>query len=68
MQPQPRGDKGLPVQDSLVVRGTSDQGLEGWGEAFGFSCGHIGKIGNGRAANLRIDMPWQKKLWLLLMK
>jgi L-alanine-DL-glutamate epimerase-like enolase superfamily enzyme len=30
------GDKGLPVSDSLLVKVTIDQGLEGWGEAFGF--------------------------------
>jgi L-alanine-DL-glutamate epimerase-like enolase superfamily enzyme len=30
------GDKGLPVGDSLLVRVTTDQGLEGWGETFGF--------------------------------
>ena len=30
------GDKGLPVADSLLVRVTTDQGLEGWGETFGF--------------------------------
>ena len=30
------GEKGLPVADSLLVRVTTDQGLEGWGETFGF--------------------------------
>jgi|SRR5271157_396229 len=30
------GDEGLPVADSLLVRVTTDQGLEGWGETFGF--------------------------------
>lgn len=30
------GDKGQPVSDSLLVRITTDNGLEGWGEAFGF--------------------------------
>jgi L-alanine-DL-glutamate epimerase-like enolase superfamily enzyme len=30
------GDKGLPAADSLLVKVTTDQGLEGWGEAFGF--------------------------------
>jgi L-alanine-DL-glutamate epimerase-like enolase superfamily enzyme len=30
------GDKDLPVADSLLVKVTTDQGLEGWGEAFGF--------------------------------
>lgn len=29
------GGKGLPVADSLL-RVSTDQGLEGWGEAFGF--------------------------------
>ena len=30
------GDKGLMVADSLLVKVTTDQGLEGWGETFGF--------------------------------
>jgi L-alanine-DL-glutamate epimerase-like enolase superfamily enzyme len=30
------GDKDLPAADSLLVKVTTDQGLEGWGEAFGF--------------------------------
>jgi L-alanine-DL-glutamate epimerase-like enolase superfamily enzyme len=30
------GDKGLPVGDSLLVKVTADQGLEGRGEALGF--------------------------------
>jgi len=30
------GDSGLPAADSLLVKVTTDQGLEGWGEAFGF--------------------------------
>ena len=30
------GDKGLPVADSLLVKVTTDDGLEGWGETFGF--------------------------------
>jgi len=30
------GDKNLPVADSLLVKVTTDQGLEGWGETFGF--------------------------------
>jgi L-alanine-DL-glutamate epimerase-like enolase superfamily enzyme len=30
------GDKGLPVADSLLVKVTTDQGLEGWGETVGF--------------------------------
>src|SRR6266481_170033 len=30
------GDKGLPAADSLIIRVTTDDGLEGWGEAFGF--------------------------------
>ena len=30
------GDEGLPAADSLLVRVTTDQGLEGWGETFGF--------------------------------
>lgn len=34
--PSAWGDKNLPVADSLLVRVTTDQGLEGWGETFGF--------------------------------
>lgn len=30
------GGEGLQVADSLLVRVTTDQGLEGWGETFGF--------------------------------
>ncbi|MBV8537779.1 MAG: mandelate racemase/muconate lactonizing enzyme family protein [Alphaproteobacteria bacterium] len=30
------GDKDLPTADSLLVKVTTDQGLAGWGEAFGF--------------------------------
>jgi L-alanine-DL-glutamate epimerase-like enolase superfamily enzyme len=30
------GDKNLPAADSLLVKVTTDQGLGGWGEAFGF--------------------------------
>jgi L-alanine-DL-glutamate epimerase-like enolase superfamily enzyme len=30
------GDRNLPAADSLLVKVTTDQGLEGWGEAFGF--------------------------------
>ena len=30
------GDKNLPAADSLLVRVTTDDGIEGWGEAFGF--------------------------------
>jgi L-alanine-DL-glutamate epimerase-like enolase superfamily enzyme len=30
------GDSNLPAADSLLVRVTTDQGLIGWGEAFGF--------------------------------
>jgi len=31
------GPKGLAAVDSLLVKVTTDQGLEGWGEAFGFT-------------------------------
>src|SRR6516162_6009802 len=34
--PSAWGDKDLPVADSLLVKVTTDQGLEGWGETFGF--------------------------------
>ena len=30
------GDSDLPAADCLLVKVTTDQGLEGWGEAFGF--------------------------------
>jgi L-alanine-DL-glutamate epimerase-like enolase superfamily enzyme len=30
------GDRNLPTADSLLVKVTTDKGLEGWGEAFGF--------------------------------
>ena len=30
------GDSNLPVADSLLVKVTTDEGLVGWGEAFGF--------------------------------
>jgi L-alanine-DL-glutamate epimerase-like enolase superfamily enzyme len=30
------GDRNSPATDSLLVKVTTDQGLEGWGEAFGF--------------------------------
>jgi L-alanine-DL-glutamate epimerase-like enolase superfamily enzyme len=30
------GDKNLQVADSLLVKVTTDQGLDGWGETFGF--------------------------------
>jgi L-alanine-DL-glutamate epimerase-like enolase superfamily enzyme len=30
------GEKGLPVAESLLVTVSTDQGLEGWGEAFCF--------------------------------
>ena len=38
------GDKGLPVADSLLVKVTTDQGLEGWGEAFGFRAVRSAKL------------------------
>ncbi len=28
------GDQGLPAADSLLVKVTTDQGLEGWGKAW----------------------------------
>ena len=31
------GPKGLDAVDSLLVKVTTDQGLEGWGESFGFT-------------------------------
>jgi L-alanine-DL-glutamate epimerase-like enolase superfamily enzyme len=38
------GDKGLPVADSLLVKVTTDQGLDGWGEAFGFRAVRSAKL------------------------
>ena len=38
------GDKGLPAADSLLVRVTTDDGLEGWGEAFGFRAVSMAKL------------------------
>jgi L-alanine-DL-glutamate epimerase-like enolase superfamily enzyme len=38
------GDKGLPIADSLLVRVTTDQGLEGWGETFGFRAVPLAKL------------------------
>ena len=35
----PEADKDLAAADSLLVKITTDQGLEGWGEAFGFRSG-----------------------------
>jgi L-alanine-DL-glutamate epimerase-like enolase superfamily enzyme len=39
------GDKGLPAADSLLVKVTTDQGLEGWGETFGFRAVSSAKLG-----------------------
>ena len=30
------GDKNLPAADTLLVKVTTDEGIEGWGESFGF--------------------------------
>jgi len=38
------GDQGLPAADSLLVKVTTDQGLEGWGEAFGFRAVRSAKL------------------------
>jgi L-alanine-DL-glutamate epimerase-like enolase superfamily enzyme len=38
------GDKNLPAADSLLVKITTDDGLEGWGEAFGFRAVHSAKL------------------------
>lgn len=38
------GDQGLAVADSLLVRVTTDQGLEGWGETFGFRAVDAAKL------------------------
>lgn len=67
------GDKNLPAADSLLVKVTTDQGLEGWGEAFGFRTVMSAKLAideliaplcigqdAGRIAPLMLDV--QKKL------
>ena len=38
------GDKDLPVADSLLVRVTTDEGLQGWGETFGFRAVPLAKL------------------------
>jgi L-alanine-DL-glutamate epimerase-like enolase superfamily enzyme len=38
------GDKGLSAADSLLVRVTTDAGLEGWGETFGFRAVPMAKL------------------------
>src|SRR5215472_17268939 len=38
------GSKDLPAADSLLVKVTTDDGLEGWGEAFGFGAVPSGKL------------------------
>lgn len=38
------GDKDLPAADSLLVRVTTADGLEGWGEAFGFRAVNSAKL------------------------
>src|SRR5262249_11201466 len=38
------GDRDLPAADSLLVKVTTDQGLEGWGEAFGFRAVRSAKL------------------------
>jgi L-alanine-DL-glutamate epimerase-like enolase superfamily enzyme len=38
------GGRDLPAADSLLVKVTTDQGLEGWGEAFGFQAVRSAKL------------------------
>ena len=38
------GGEGLPAADSLLVKVTTDQGLEGWGETFGFRAVPLAKL------------------------
>lgn len=38
------GDKNLPAVDSLLIRVMTDQGLDGWGEAFGFRAVNSAKL------------------------
>src|ERR1700742_1316507 len=42
------GDEGLPAADSLLVKVTTDQGLTGWGEAFGFRAVAFRKLASGQ--------------------
>jgi L-alanine-DL-glutamate epimerase-like enolase superfamily enzyme len=39
-----RGDTDLPAADALPIKVTTDQGLEGWGEAFGSRAVMSGKL------------------------
>ena len=41
------GDKDLPAADSLLVKVTTDNGIEGWGEAFGFRAVRSAKLAVG---------------------
>jgi len=51
------GDKGLPAADSLLVRVTTDEGLEGWDEAFGFQGSVVGKIGDRGTHRAALHWP-----------
>jgi len=50
------GDKDLPAADSLLVKVTTDQGLDGWGEAFGFRAVLSAK-GDRRANRAALHRP-----------
>jgi hypothetical protein len=52
------GNEGLPVADSLLVRVTTDQGLEGWGETFGFRA-----VPLVRAQRLQGFKEWWRLFW-----
>jgi hypothetical protein len=67
------GDKGTPVADSLLVKVTTDQGMEGWGEAFGLRAVRSAKlaveeliaplcIGKGATQITPLMLEVQKKL------
>lgn len=58
-----RGDKGLPAADSLLEKVTTDKGLEGWGETFGFSRGPIGEIGDRGADRAAVHWTGRNTNW-----
>jgi L-alanine-DL-glutamate epimerase-like enolase superfamily enzyme len=53
-------DRNSPAADSLLVKVTTDQGLEGWGEAFGFRAVNCIGQDSTHIAPLMLDV--QKKL------
>jgi len=65
------GDSNLPAADSLLVKVTTDQGLVGWGEAFGFRAVSSAKLAIDQLiAPLSIgkDATWIEPLMLHIQK